>query len=78
MLKQIKLKTVALIAGIMLTFGLIAAAAPTLPANAETIVSTEQGNAGGGRGDRDGDGRRGGHGQRGVRGPDLVDDFFDF
>ena len=78
MLKRLKMRTVALIVGIFLTFGLIAAAAPNLPANAETIVTTEQQGPGdgGGRGGRDG--RRGDRGPRGDRSPDLVEDFFDF
>ena len=84
MFKQIKMRTVALVIGIMMTFGLIAAAAPSLPADAETIVTAEQQGAGdgGGRGDRDGrgnrDGRRGDRGSRGDRGPDIVEAFFDF
>lgn len=77
MLKQLKLRTVALVVGIVLTFGLIVAASPSLPANAETIVTTEQQGPRNGRGDRDG-GRRGNRGPRVDRGPDIVDDFFDF
>lgn len=76
MLKQLKLRTVALAVGILLTFGLIAAAAPNLPANAETMVTTEQGGNGNGRGGRDG--RRGDRAPRGERGPQPADDFFDF
>lgn len=80
MLKNIKTKTVVLVLGILLTFGLIVAAAPNLPADAETIVTTEQGGpGGGGRGDRDG--RRGDRPPRGERGPQPAgdfDDFFDF
>ena len=77
MLKTLKLKTIALILGIVLTFGLIAAAAPNLPADAQTIVTTEQEDDDDGRrGDRDG--RRGDRQRGSDRGPRVVDDFFDF
>ena len=77
MLKTIKLKTVALVLGILLTFGLIAAAAPNLPADAETIVTTQQEDPDDDdRGDRDG--RRGERPRRGDRNPRPADDFFDF
>ena len=38
-LVEVRLRTVILAVGILLTFGLIAAAAPNLPNNAETLVT---------------------------------------
>ncbi len=38
-LMKIKMRTVALVIAVLLTFGLIAASAPNLPANAETVVT---------------------------------------
>ncbi len=78
MFKNVKKRTLALIAAIFLTFGLIATAAPSLPANAETIVTTEQQRPGDGNGRGGRNERRGDRGPRDDRGPDLVEDFFDF
>ena len=78
MLDQMKIGAATLAIGILMTFGLIATAAENLPADAQTIVTTEQAGPGdrNGRGDRDG-GRRGNRGDRDNRGPDMVDIIFD-
>ncbi len=78
MLDQIKIGVATLAIGILMTFGLIATAAENLPANAETIVTTEQQGPRDGNGrDRDG-GRRGNRGPRADRAPDIVDEILDF
>lgn len=71
--KNVKARTVILGIGILLTFGLIAAAAPNLPANAETRVTQPRQ----GRGPR-GNGNRPNRPQRNNQQPQPIDDFFDF
>ena len=70
MLKQIKMRTSALALGILLTFGLIAAAAPNLPNNAETLVTEPR--------PRRGDRGRQNRPPRNERPPRPIEDFFDF
>lgn len=73
---EMKLRTVVLIVGILLTFGLIAAAAPRLPRNAENIVTQPRPPRGPrGNGPRGAD-RRGENGRQNR--PLPIGDFFDF
>ncbi|MEM8858370.1 MAG: hypothetical protein AAGD96_08620 [Chloroflexota bacterium] len=79
MFDQLKIGVATLALGIVMTFGLIATAAPNLPADAETVVTTEQEEP---NNDRDGrGGRRDRRGPRDNRAPNFDDDFdalFDF
>ena len=75
-MKSLKVKTVTLVAAILLTFGLIVTAAPNLPIDAETIVTEPTPR----QADR---GRRGERGNRDrpprdARPARLIDDIFDF
>jgi len=72
-IKNIKVRTVVLAAAILLTFGLIAAAAPSLPNDAEAEVTLPQ-QGGGPRGN----GNRQNRPQRNNQAPQPIDDFFDF
>ncbi|MFK7803844.1 MAG: hypothetical protein AB8G95_19580 [Anaerolineae bacterium] len=72
-LSTVKTRTIVLGLGILLTFGLIAAAAPSLPNNAEARVTAPRQ----GRGPR-GNGNRPNRPQRDNQLPQPIDDFFDF
>ena len=74
-LTKIKIRTIALVVAVLLTFGLIAAAAPNLPNNAENIVTQPRPR----RGPR-GEGNRPDRPPRNEQPPQPfgLDDLFDF
>ena len=73
-LAEIKLRTIILVIGILLTFGLIAAAAPNLPDNAEALVTEAMPRRGDGPREN---GRRQNRQPRNERPEELIDEYID-